>query len=112
MARRGRMVLVRQPGVCCRWKGVCAGWQAAVARPGECDLVAEPGQGLLVVADEVVAVAGVAAVVVVGSGFVVAAVVAHYRPGDAYRGVCGSSSRGASKPATGLATLRRYGRVL
>ena len=56
--------------------------------------------------------AGVAAVVVVGSGFVVAAVVAHYRAGDADRGVCGSSSRGASKPGAGLATLRRYGRVL
>src|SRR5216684_4060555 len=83
MARRGRVVLVRQPGVGCRWKGVRAGWQAAVARPGECDLVAEPGQGPLVVADEVVAVAGVAA---------------HYRPGDADRGVGGSSSRGASKP--------------
>jgi hypothetical protein len=40
----------------------------AVTGRGERDLVAEPGQGLLVVADQVAVVAGVAAVVVVGAG--------------------------------------------
>lgn len=52
-----------------------------------CRLVAEAHQGLPVVADQVVAVASVAAVGVVGSGFVVVAVVAHHRPGDADEGV-------------------------
>jgi hypothetical protein len=44
--------------------------------------VAQPGPGLLVAADEVVVVAPVA-VVVVGAGFDVVAVVLHHRPGDA-----------------------------
>src|SRR5258708_35575825 len=60
--RRSRLLLPAGEGWCgsgsLAWvaggRGVCAGQRAAVAGPGECDLVAEPGQGLLVVADEVV----------------------------------------------------------
>ena len=59
------------------------GWRAAVTGRGQGDLVAEPGEGLLVVADEMLVVALVPLVVVVGASLGVVAVVFHDRPGDA-----------------------------
>jgi hypothetical protein len=67
--------------------------RAAVSRLGEDNLQAEAGQSLLVVADQMLAVALVAPLVVVGAGVHVVAVVAHDRPGDAQQGV-GDGDRG------------------
>ncbi len=60
---------------------VVSGAQGACWTGAQADLIAEPGEGLLVVADEVPVVAPVPVVVVVGFGVV--AVVLHDRPGDA-----------------------------
>ena len=59
----------------------------AVTGGDEGYLVAEPGEGLLVVADEVVVVALVAVVVVVLAGLGVVLVIPHDCPGDAGQGV-------------------------
>jgi hypothetical protein len=66
----------------------------------ERSLVAEPGEGVLVVAGEVLAVGLVAAVVVVGAGVGVIGVMGHHGPGDRQQGVprwrSGSSPNEAS----------------
>src|SRR5262249_56237351 len=59
----------------------------AVAGPGQGDLVAEPGQGLLVVAGEVLAVAVITLLVVLLAGLGVVFVVFQDGPGDADQGV-------------------------
>jgi hypothetical protein len=56
------------------------------------DLVAEPGQGLLVVAGQVLVVAAVAQIVIVGARFGVVSVVLHHGPGDRQQGVRDSNS--------------------
>ena len=66
--------------------GAGFGGRAAVTGRDEGYLVAEPGEGLLVVADEVVVVALVTLVVVVLAGFGVVLVVLHDCPGDACQG--------------------------
>src|SRR5580704_16498842 len=66
--------------------GAVGGWRA-VAGWSEGDLAAEPGQGLLVVADEVLAVAAVPLLVVVLAGLGVVLAAAQDRPGDADQGV-------------------------
>jgi hypothetical protein len=73
--------------------GAGAGGRGAVAGRYEGDLVAEPGEGLLVVADEVLAVAAVPLLVVVLPGLGVVLAAAKDRPGDADQGV-GDCDRG------------------
>ena len=68
------------------------GW-AAVAGRDQGDLAAEAGQGLLVVTDQVLAVALVTLVVVVLAGVGVVLAVGHDRPGYADQGV-GDRGRG------------------
>ena len=69
------------------------GRRGAVAGRNQGDLVAEPGQGLLVVADEVLAVAAVPLLVVVLAGLGVVLAAAEDRPGDADQGA-GDRDRG------------------
>jgi len=69
------------------------GRRGAVAGRDEGDLVAEPGQGLLVVADEVLAVAAVPLLVVVLAGLGVVLAAAEDSPGDADQGA-GDRDRG------------------
>jgi hypothetical protein len=70
--------------------GLGAGWlfpgRAAVAGRDEGELAAEPGQGLLVVRDQVLAVAVVPLVVVVLAGVGVVLAAGHDRPGGADQG--------------------------
>jgi len=69
------------------------GRRGAVAGRDESDLVAEPGQGLLVVADEVLAVAAIPLLVVVLAGVGIVLSAAEDRPGNADQGV-GDGDRG------------------
>src|SRR6266699_461501 len=69
------------------WRSGClARRRAAVPGRDQGDLAAEPGQGLLVVSDQVLAVALVALVVVVLAGVGVVLAAGHDRPGDAGQG--------------------------
>src|SRR5262249_6550441 len=79
---------------CLAWvRAGCAGWRAAVPWRDQGDVAAEPGQGLLVVTDQVLAVALVTLVVVVLAGVGVVLAAGHDRPGDADQGV-GDRDRG------------------
>src|SRR5436189_3314580 len=76
------------------WRSGClACGRAAVSGRDEGDLAAEPGQGLLVVADQVLAVALVTLVVVVLAGVGVVLAAGHDRPGYADQGM-GDRDRG------------------
>ena len=59
----------------------------AVAGRNEGDLVTEPGEGLLVVPHDMVAVSLIDSLVVVLAGFSVILVVLHHAPGDTRQGV-------------------------